>query len=84
MAATNNINPPQPNVLSKGPIGIGAGTMIVGTAIWLGLVFDGAPTAAQGAGWADIGSTGVDATSGIWYSNRGTKANPNWVPMSTV
>lgn len=74
---------PHPDQQSKGSVQHGAGVNIVGTDIWLDLVFNGAPVngivgTGTAAGWADKGSTGVDKTSGLWYSNTGTKASPVW------
>ncbi len=74
---------PHPDQLSKGPVQHGSGRNIVGTDIWLDLIFNGTPVngvvhTGTGAGWADRGSTGVDKTTGTWYSNTGTKASPIW------
>lgn len=81
--ATNLVKSPHPDTLSKGPVQGGAYN-IATTDIWLNLVANGQPTNAQGAGWADIGSTLVDHTTGKWYSNRGTKAVPNWVEFNNA
>lgn len=75
--ATNNITAPHPYTLSKGAVEHGA-FVIPGTSIWIGLVFDGTPQATQGAGWAGIGSLGVDSTNGKWYTNTGTLTTPTW------
>ncbi len=73
---------PHPDTLSKGPVQGGPYQLYPGeeTAepIWLNLPFDGVPQATQGVGWAGTGSTGVDVTTGIWYSNIGDAATPNW------
>ncbi len=83
--ATNFLtgNSPHPNQISKGAIQHGSGRNIVGTDIWLDLIANGAPVNGvapngTGAGWADIGSTLLDSTTGIWYSNTNTKASPTW------
>lgn len=79
--ATNYVKSPHPNTVSKGSIQ-GREYNIAGSDVWLNLVFNGVPTAAAGAGWADIGSTGFDKTTGIWYSNKGTKAAPTWTAFN--
>lgn len=79
--ATNLKTSPHPDQLSKGSIQSGMGHNIVGTDIWLNLVANGAPvngTSGTGAGWAGKGSTLVDSTSGLWYSNTNTTASPTW------
>jgi hypothetical protein len=81
--ATNLVKSPHPNTLSKGSVQSGP-TQLFGSDIWLNLVANGAPTAAQGAGWAAKGSTLVDGTTGKWYSNRGTTAAPNWVEFNNA
>lgn len=78
---------PHPDQLSKGSVQHGSGVNIMGTDVWLGLRFNGAPVngvvkTGTAAGWADIGSTGFDATTGIWYSNKGTKASPVWAAFN--
>lgn len=75
--ATNLVKSPHPGTISKGPSQSGP-ILLAMTDIWMGLVANGVPTAAAGAGWADKGSTCVDSTTGIWYSNIGTKAVPSW------
>lgn len=80
-AATKPVTRPHPDTLSKGPIQHGSGRNIVGTDIWLDLVANGAPVngvAGTGAGWAGIGSTILDSTTGKWYSNTNTMASPTW------
>lgn len=79
--ATKPATQPHPDQVSKGSIQHGSGRNIFGTDIWLDLVANGTPVngvAGTGAGWADIGSTLVDSTTGIWYSNTNTKASPTW------
>lgn len=81
MAATNLTAQPHPDMLSKGAVQHGSGRNIFGTDIWLDLVANGSPVngvAGTGFGWADIGSTLVNSTTGTWYSNTGTKASPTW------
>jgi hypothetical protein len=82
--ATNQLTPPHPNVVSKGPVMAKVLLISQTYSIYWGLVFNGTPTASQGAGWAGVGSLGVDETTGKMYSNRGTKAVPNWVEVSTA
>lgn len=80
-AASNFIKSPHPDTFSKGPIQAGPTQLYGGngkTDVWLNLSFNGVPGVTQGAGWAGIGSTGFDNTTGIWYSNIGTAAVPNW------
>lgn len=80
-AASNFIKSPHPGTFSKGPIQSGPTQLYVGGAaldIWVNLPFNGVPGVTQGAGWAGKGSTGVDYTTGIWYSNIGTAAVPSW------
>ena len=79
--ATNLKTRPHPDQLSKGAVQHGSGRNIVGTDIWLDLVANGAPVDGvngTGAGWAGKGSTLVDSTSGIWYSNTNTMLSPTW------
>lgn len=77
--ATNLTNEPHPYEVSKGAIQQGSGTNIFGTQIWLNLIANGAPVnSVTGAGWAGVGSTLVDSTTGTWYSNTGTTAAPTW------
>lgn len=82
--ATNLIKSPHPNTLSKGPVQGGAYQLYGTVDVWLNLVANGAPTNAQGAGWAGKGSTLFDSTTGKWYSNRGTAAAPNWVEFNNA
>ena len=80
-AASNLIKTPHPDTLSKGAVQGGAYNL-AGTDVWLNLSANGVPGSSQGANWADKGSTCFDATTGIWYSNKGTKAVPNWVAFN--
>lgn len=80
-AATNYIKSPHPGTISKGSVQ-GREYNIAGSDVWLNLVFNGVPGVTQGAGWADIGSTGFDKTTGVWYSNKGTKAVPIWTAFN--
>lgn len=78
--ATNLKTRPHPYEVSKGPIQGGAYNLF-GSDIWLNLAANGAPVNGvngTGAGWAGKGSTLVDSTSGIWYSNTNTMASPTW------
>lgn len=73
---------PNPDMLSKGAVQGGPFQLFPGnadgTSIWLNLAFVGVPDATNGIGWASKGSSGVDTLTGIWYSNIGTAAAPNW------
>jgi hypothetical protein len=80
-AASNYIKSPHPGTFSKGSMQARE-INIAGTDVWTHLKFNGVPGNTQGAGWADIGSMGFDATTGIWYSNKGSKAVPNWVAFN--
>lgn len=80
-AASNLIKSPHPDTLSKGPVQGGAYNL-AGSDVWLNLKANGVPGATQGAGWADIGSSCFDSTTGKWYSNQGTKAVPSWIAMN--
>lgn len=86
-AATKPAHSPHPDQLSKGAVQHGSGRNIFGTDIWLDLVADGVPVdgvSGTGAGWADKGSTAVDATTGKWYANTGTKASPTWTIFGSI
>lgn len=82
MASTTFLNKsPHPDTISKGAVQAGPMQLFVGKAasdIWLNLPFIGVPDATNGVGWAGRGSSGVDTLTGIWYSNIGTAASPNW------
>ncbi len=83
MASTTYLGQsPHPGTFSKGAIQSGPTQLLPqnagGSAIWLNLPFVGVPDATNGVGWAACGSTGVNTLTGIWYSNIGTAAAPNW------
>lgn len=83
-AATNFLAnmQPHPDTISKGAVQGGPYQLFPPNsstpAAWLNLPFNGVPGADVGVGWAGRGSTGYDYTTGIWYSNIGTAAVPNW------